>query len=197
MSRYSRKTIVAFKRHKDLYWFRPEPYAQSQRWSSACSSLECSEVLTIRGPRIVEEVGELELGLGEGPSEGKLREPRENGHVVRMRMIGCPERRPCLPLHRVWSQVTNKEVLLTEGSWAWGRGPSKLGLQVTPSCGAHPGVAIIMVLCSRHGMAWRGATVPAMVVLWARRCFASHPTWRGLAMVFVITSWLSGGIVRE
>ena len=45
---------------------------------------------------MVEEVGELELG--DGLPKGKLREPRENGDVVRMRMIGCLERRPCLSL---------------------------------------------------------------------------------------------------
>jgi hypothetical protein len=27
----SRKMMVASKRHEDLYWFRPEPYVQSQR----------------------------------------------------------------------------------------------------------------------------------------------------------------------
>ena len=37
-----------------------------------CSSLECSEVYTIGGARMVEEVGELELG-DELP-EGKLQE---------------------------------------------------------------------------------------------------------------------------
>jgi hypothetical protein len=50
--------MVASNRHKDLYWFRPEPYIQSQRRSSVCSSLECYEVLTMgckngeRGGRI-------------------------------------------------------------------------------------------------------------------------------------------------
>jgi hypothetical protein len=39
--------MVASKRHEELYWFRPEPYVQSKRRSSTCSSLECSEVLTI------------------------------------------------------------------------------------------------------------------------------------------------------
>jgi hypothetical protein len=43
----SRKMMVASNRHEDLYWFRPEPYVQSQRWSSVCSSLECFEVLTM------------------------------------------------------------------------------------------------------------------------------------------------------
>ena len=38
-----------------------------------CSSLECSEVLTMGGARIVEEVGDLELG--DGLPEGKLQEP--------------------------------------------------------------------------------------------------------------------------
>ena len=37
---------------------------------SECSSLECSEVLTMAGARMVEEVGELELG--DGLPEGKL-----------------------------------------------------------------------------------------------------------------------------
>jgi hypothetical protein len=31
ISHCSRKTMVAFKRHDELYWFRPEPYDQSQR----------------------------------------------------------------------------------------------------------------------------------------------------------------------
>ena len=47
MSRCSKKTMGAFKRHKELYYFRSEPYVQSQRRSSACSSLECSKVLTM------------------------------------------------------------------------------------------------------------------------------------------------------
>ena len=38
-----------------------------------CSSLECSEVLTIGGARMVEEVGDLELG--DGLPKGKLEEP--------------------------------------------------------------------------------------------------------------------------
>ena len=42
LPRCSRKTMVAYNRHEDLYWFRPEPYIQPQRRSSACSSLECS-----------------------------------------------------------------------------------------------------------------------------------------------------------
>jgi hypothetical protein len=63
---------VASKKHEDLYWFRPEPYVQSQRRSSACSSLECSEVLTIGGARIVEEVEKPKLG--DGLPEGKLQE---------------------------------------------------------------------------------------------------------------------------
>ena len=54
--------MVASKRHKELDWFGLEPYVQSQRRSSACSSVECSEVLIMRGARMVEEVGELELG---------------------------------------------------------------------------------------------------------------------------------------
>ena len=62
--------MIASKRHKDLYWFSPEPYVQSQRRSSVCSSLECSEVLTIGGARMVEE--EKELELGDGLPEEKL-----------------------------------------------------------------------------------------------------------------------------
>ena len=41
-----------------------------------CSSLECSEVYTIGGARMVEEVGELELG--HGLPEGKLQDPFYN-----------------------------------------------------------------------------------------------------------------------
>ena len=66
--------MVASKTHEELYWFTPEPYVQSYRWSSACSSLEYSEVLTMGGARMVEEIGELKLGGG--PPEGKLWEPR-------------------------------------------------------------------------------------------------------------------------
>jgi hypothetical protein len=47
LSRYSRKMMVASKRHEELYWFNLESYVQSQRRSSACSSLECSKVLTM------------------------------------------------------------------------------------------------------------------------------------------------------
>ena len=42
------------------------------------SSLECSEVLTMRATRMVEEVGELELG--DGLPEGKLQEPTTMGN---------------------------------------------------------------------------------------------------------------------
>ena len=52
----SRKTIVAYNKHDDLYWFRPEPYVRSQRRSSEYSSLECYEILTMRGARMVKEV---------------------------------------------------------------------------------------------------------------------------------------------
>jgi hypothetical protein len=62
--------MVASNRHKDLYWFRPEPYVQSQRRSSVCSSLECSEVLTMEGARMVKEV--VESMLDEGQPEEKL-----------------------------------------------------------------------------------------------------------------------------
>jgi hypothetical protein len=50
----------------------------------------------MEGARMIEEVGELELG--EGLLEGKLRESGESEDVVRMRMIGfgygCPKRGP-------------------------------------------------------------------------------------------------------
>ena len=69
--------MVASNRHEDLYWFRPGPYIQSQRRSSACSSLECSEVLTIGGARMVKEMeGPM---LGEGLPKEKLMEPYYNG----------------------------------------------------------------------------------------------------------------------
>jgi hypothetical protein len=42
-----------------------------------CSLLECSEVLTIGGARMVDEVGDLELG-DELP-KGKLQEPFYSG----------------------------------------------------------------------------------------------------------------------
>jgi hypothetical protein len=65
--------MVASNRHENLYWFRPEPCVQSQRRSSACSSLECSEVLTVGGARMVKEV--VEPMLDEGQPEEKLQEP--------------------------------------------------------------------------------------------------------------------------
>jgi hypothetical protein len=64
--------MVASNRHEDLYWFRPEPYVQSQRRSSVCSSLECSEVLTM-GARMDKQVAEPMLDEGQ-PGE-KLQEP--------------------------------------------------------------------------------------------------------------------------
>jgi hypothetical protein len=56
--------MVASNRHEDLYWFRPELYVQSQRRSSACSSLECSKVLTMGGARMVKEMVEPILDEG-------------------------------------------------------------------------------------------------------------------------------------
>jgi hypothetical protein len=41
-----KKMMVAFK-DKELYWFKPEPYIQSQRKIKSVSSVECSEVLTM------------------------------------------------------------------------------------------------------------------------------------------------------
>ena len=46
-----------------------------------CSTLECFEVLTMGGVRMVEEVGELELG--DGLLEGKLQEPYYNEECVK------------------------------------------------------------------------------------------------------------------
>jgi hypothetical protein len=64
---------------------------------------------------MVEEVGELELG--KGLPEGKLREPGDNGDVVRMRVSspsrggpGCPYIESRARFH------TKKEVLLTKGA---------------------------------------------------------------------------------
>ena len=48
-----------------------------KRWSSACSSLECSKVLTMEGVRMVEEVEEPKLG--DRLPEGKLQEPYYDG----------------------------------------------------------------------------------------------------------------------
>jgi hypothetical protein len=56
--------MVASNRHEDLYWFRPELYVQSQRRSSACSSLECPKVLTMGGARMVKEMVEPILDEG-------------------------------------------------------------------------------------------------------------------------------------
>jgi hypothetical protein len=52
--------MVASKRYKELYWFRPEPYVQSQRRLSAYSSVECSEVLTMGYARRVERGRRME-----------------------------------------------------------------------------------------------------------------------------------------
>jgi hypothetical protein len=65
--------MVASNRYEDLYWFRLKLYVQSQRRSSACSSLECSEVLTMGGARMVKEV--VEPMLDEGQPEEKHQEP--------------------------------------------------------------------------------------------------------------------------
>jgi hypothetical protein len=54
-----------------------------------------------------------------------------------------------------------------------------------------------MVLCPRRGMVWHGATVPVVVALWARWCFASRPARHGLAVAFVIASWFLEGVVRK
>jgi hypothetical protein len=62
--------MVASNRHEDLYLFRPEPYVQSQRRSSACSLLECSKVFTMGGARMVKEV--VEHMLDEGQHKEKL-----------------------------------------------------------------------------------------------------------------------------
>ena len=47
-----------------------------------CSSLECSEVLTMWGARMVEEVGELELG--DGLPFGKPQEPYYGVNILKM-----------------------------------------------------------------------------------------------------------------
>ena len=93
-------------------------------------------------------------------------------------MVG---RMPWLPLYRVWGKVIYKE----EGSPDRGvvslrEWPSYLGLQVTSSCGARPGVVVVMVLCPRRGKVWCGATVLTVAALLARLWFASHPVRRGL-----------------
>jgi hypothetical protein len=62
--------MVASNRHENLYWFRPKPYVQSQRRSSVCFLLECSEVLTMGGARTEKEV--VEPMLDEGQPEEKL-----------------------------------------------------------------------------------------------------------------------------
>jgi hypothetical protein len=48
------------------------------------------------GARMVEEVGELELG--DGQPEGKLQEPYYDVNELKMKMMG---RMPWLPLYRV------------------------------------------------------------------------------------------------
>ena len=45
------------------------------------------------------------------------------------------------------------------------KGPSELGLQVMPSCGARLGVVVVMVLCPCPGKVCRGATMPAVAAL--------------------------------
>jgi hypothetical protein len=59
--------MVASKRHKELFWFRPKPYVQSQRRLSACSSVECSKVLIIGYARRVETGKRMERDY---PNEG-------------------------------------------------------------------------------------------------------------------------------
>ena len=65
--------MVASNRHKDIYWFRSEPYIQSERRLSACFLLECSKVLTMGGARMAKEV--VEPMLDEGQPKEKLQEP--------------------------------------------------------------------------------------------------------------------------
>ena len=75
---------------------------------------------------------------------------------------------------------------------------SKLGLQRRQSClgvSVHLGVLVIMVLCPRHSMVWRDATVPVVTALLAWRWFASCTMCRGLAVAFAIVSCPPRGVV--
>ena len=66
-----------------------------------------------------------------------------------------------------------------------------------PSCGARPGVVVVMVFSPRHGMVWRGATVLAVAALYAWWWFASHPVRRGLRHGLRYCLLVSWGVVQE
>jgi hypothetical protein len=80
---------------------------------------------------------------------------------------------------------------------------SYLGLQGRPSClgiSVRPGVVVVMVLCPRHNMVWRDATVSVMSALLAQWWFASCPMRRGLIVAFIIVFYSPRSImatVRE
>ena len=151
MLRCSRKTMIASKRYDDLYWFRPESYVQSQRWSSACSSLECSEVLTIGVARMVEEVGELELE--DGLPEEKLQESRgcEEWENLWEWCLGCP----CIEFGA--RACTKKKVLPIEGSRAWERGLANLACKLR-LLAAHVQAWLLLWSCG-HVVAWCGVVL--------------------------------------
>jgi hypothetical protein len=90
----------------------------------------------------VEEVGELELG--EGLSEGKLREHGDNGDVVRMRVSSPPRGGPDCPYIESGARFhTKKEVLPIEGLVSY----AILG------CMSWRGCRHGLVVTSWHGMA--------------------------------------------
>ena len=90
--------MVASKRQKELYWFRPEPYVQSQRRSSACSSIEFSEVVIMGYARRVERGRRMERDcLNEGfespsPWKGALATLYRVQGQATYKEIGSPDR---------------------------------------------------------------------------------------------------------
>jgi hypothetical protein len=167
MSCCSRKTMVTSKDTRNYTGLSWSPTSSLRERSSACSSFECSEVLTLEYARRVEEVGEWR-----GTTRMKSWES--------VPLEGCPSypymefgARPC----------TKSYVLPTSGREPKGGETSYLGLQGSPSCldvSVRPSVAVIIVLCPHCGMGWRGAIVPVVAALLARWWFASHPMRCGL-----------------
>ena len=93
MSRCSRKTMVTSKDTRNYTGLGRSPTSNFRDGSSACSLIECSEVLTMGYARRNKEVGEWI-----GTARMKSREP--------VPLEGYPK----LPLYRVRGQVTYREI---------------------------------------------------------------------------------------
>jgi hypothetical protein len=68
---------VASKRHEDLYWLSRSPTSSLRYDQVRVSRLNALKFLQWGGARMVEEVGELELG--DGLPKRKLQEPYYDG----------------------------------------------------------------------------------------------------------------------